>query len=92
MEYIFTTKLLPSDYCPPPIAVTGYRNADLDPTLAATSIVNHLKAHTKLLQGSTDKSILDVFFQEVGLRLFGAICKHVKMMKINSEGAIKLIS
>ena len=92
VEYLFATKQLASDYCPPPIAVTGYRDADLNPTVTATAVVDHLKVHTKLLQGSTDKGILDVFFQEVGLRLFSAICKHIKTMKINSEGAIKLIA
>jgi recyclin-1 len=92
VEYIFSTKQLVSDYCPPPVAVTGYLNSDLEPTATATAVINHLKTHTKLLQGSTDKSVLDVFFQEVGLRLFSAICKHIKTLKINTDGAIKLIS
>jgi len=92
VEYLLATKQLPSDYCPPPAAVTGYRNADLDPSATATAVVTYLKIHTKLLQGSTDKSILDVFFQEIGLRLFSAITKHVKTMKVSSEGAIKLIA
>jgi len=92
VEYIFATKQLASDYCPPPVTVTGYRNADLEPTPTAKSIVNYLKTHTKLLQGSTDKGVLDVFFQEVGLRFFAAICKHVKTLKVNTDGGIKLIS
>lgn len=92
MEYIFATKQLASDYCPPPAAVTGYMNSDLEPTPTAKSVVNYLKTHTKLLQGSTDKGVLDVFFQEVGLRFFATICKHVKTLKINTDGGIKLIS
>lgn len=92
VNYIFATKQLPSDYCPPSAVVTGYQNADLEPTTAATAVVSCLKTHTKLLQGSTDKTILDVFFTEVGMRLFTAICKHVKTFKINNDGAIKLIS
>jgi recyclin-1 len=92
VEYIFSTKQLASDYCPPPVAVTGILNPDLSPTVAATAAVKCLKTHTKLLQGSTDKGVLDVFFQEVGLRFFGAICKHIKTLKINNEGAIRLIS
>jgi recyclin-1 len=72
--------------------VTGYLNADLEPTETATAVVDSLKTHTKLLQGSTDKGVLDVFFQEVGLRFFAAICKHVKSLKINTDGGIKLIS
>jgi recyclin-1 len=92
VEYIFATKQLASDYCPPPAAVTGYMNSDLEPTPTAKAVVNYLKTHTKLLQGSTDKGVLDVFFQEVGLRFFVAICKHVKSLKINTDGGIKLIS
>jgi recyclin-1 len=92
VDYIFATKQLASDYCPPPVAVTGYRNSDLEPTPAALAAVNCLQTHTKLLQGSTDKSVLDVFFQEVGLRFFGSICKHVKTLKINTDGAVRLIS
>jgi recyclin-1 len=92
VDYIFSTKQLASDYSPPPVAVTGYLNADLEPTATATAVVKCLKTHTKLLQGSTDKSILDVFFQEVGLRFFGSICKHIKTLKINTDGGIKLIS
>src|SRR5438477_2253296 len=67
-------------------------NSDLEPTPTARSVVNYLKTHTKLLQGSTDKGVLDVFFQEVGLRFFATICKHVKTLKINTDGGIKLIS
>jgi recyclin-1 len=92
VEHIFSTKQLASDYCPPPVAVTGYLNADLEPTPTAKTAVNYLRTHTQLLQGSTDKGILDVFFQEVGARFFAAICKHVKSLKINNEGGIKLIS
>jgi recyclin-1 len=92
VEYIFSTKRLASDYCPPPAAVTGYVNADLEPTPTATAAVDCLREHTRLLHGSTDKSILDVFFQEVGVRFFGAICKHVKSLKINTDGGLKLIS
>lgn len=92
VEYIFSTKQLASDYCPPPAAVTGYLNADLEPTSTAKAAVNYLKTHTQLLQGSTDKSLLDIFFQEVGTRFFAAICKHVKSLKINTDGGIKLIS
>lgn len=92
VEYIFANKHLASDYSPPPVAVTGYMNADLEPTTAALAVVKYLKTHTTLLQGSTDKGVLDVFYQEVGLRLFAAVCKHVKTLRINTDGGIKLIS
>jgi recyclin-1 len=92
VDYIFETKQLLSDFCPPPAAVTGFMNADLEPSSTAKTVVEYLKTHTRLLQGSTDKIILDVFFAEVGLRFFSSICKHVKTLKINVEGGIKLIS
>jgi len=36
--------------------------------------------------------MLDVFNQEVGLRLFTAITKHLKRQRISTAGAIKLIA
>jgi recyclin-1 len=36
--------------------------------------------------------MLDVFNQEVGLRLFTALCKHLKRQRISVDGSIKLIS
>ena len=45
-----------------------------------------------MLVGSADKNMLDVFNQEVGLRLFTAISKHIKRQRISIDGAIKLIS
>jgi recyclin-1 len=45
-----------------------------------------------MLVGSTEKNMLDVFNQEVGLRLFSVLCKHLKRQRISVDGAIKLIS
>jgi recyclin-1 len=45
-----------------------------------------------MLVGSTDKNMLDVFNQEVGLRLFTVLCKHLKRQRISTDGAIRLIS
>ena len=49
-------------------------------------------SHTGMLVGTTDKNMLDVFTQEVGLRLFTVLCKHFKRQRITVDGAIKLIS
>jgi hypothetical protein len=35
--------------------------------------------------------MVDVFNQEVGLRLFTALCKHLKRQRISVDGAVKLI-
>ena len=64
---------------------------DIGPTLTSLRVVDTISKHTSMLVGSTDKNMLDVFNQEVGLRLFGSICKHIKRQRISVDGAIKLI-
>jgi len=44
---------------------------DLTPTRACRDAVAVLQQHCDMLKGSTDKHILEVFNQEVGIRLFG---------------------
>ncbi|EMC91403.1 hypothetical protein BAUCODRAFT_127303 [Baudoinia panamericana UAMH 10762] len=65
---------------------------DIGPTTTARQVVDMISSHTSMLVGNTDKNMLDVFMQEVGLRLFGALCKHFKRQRISVDGAIKLIS
>ncbi|KAF4120191.1 recyclin-1 [Geosmithia morbida] len=65
---------------------------DTGPTPTAKRIVELVSSHTKMLVGTTDKSMLDVFNAEVGLRLFTAICKHLKRQRISTDGAVKLIA
>lgn len=64
---------------------------DIGPTQTAVRVVDTIQQHTGMLVGSTDKNMLDVFNQEVGLRLFGVLCKHIKRQRISVDGAIKLI-
>ncbi|GAB1314970.1 F-box protein: endocytic membrane traffic, recycling ReCYcling 1 [Madurella fahalii] len=70
----------------------GAVNMDIGPTRTAQRIRDLVASHTSMLVGSTDKSMLDVFNGEVGLRLFTAVCKHLKRQRISTEGAIKLIA
>jgi len=65
--------------------------SDIGPSQTATKIVEVVSSHTSMLIGSTDKNVLDVFNQEVGVRLFTALCKHFKRQRISVDGAIKLI-
>ncbi|KAK3944159.1 exocyst complex component Sec10-like protein [Diplogelasinospora grovesii] len=65
---------------------------DIGPTQTAQRIRDLVASHTSMLVGSTDKSMLDVFNGEVGLRLFAAVCKHLKRQRVSTEGAIKLIA
>lgn len=88
VEYVCATTQSPTDYNPP----EGKDNIDIGPTKAAEQVVQIVESHTKMLTGSTDKNMLDVFNQEVGLRLFAALCKHLKRQRISTLGAIPLIS
>ncbi|KAK1760466.1 F-box protein pof6 [Echria macrotheca] len=70
----------------------GGGGMDIGPTPTAQRICDLVASHTNMLVGSTDKSMLDVFNGEVGLRLFGAVCKHLKRQRVSTEGAVKLIA
>jgi recyclin-1 len=99
VEYICATVQLPTDFNPE-AAKDGSKNSsslasagviDIGPSSAAKQVVDVVSGHTAMLVGSTDKNMLDVFTQEVGLRLFGVLCKHFKRQRISVDGAIKLI-
>ncbi|KAG9255246.1 exocyst complex component Sec10-domain-containing protein [Emericellopsis atlantica] len=105
VEYLHGTMQLPTDYNPAPSTAAAATlsggdaaekpardESDMGPTPTAKRIVELVSSHTKMLTGTTDKSMLDVFNGEVGLRLFTAICKHLKRQRISTDGAIKLIA
>ncbi|KAL5121975.1 F-box protein: endocytic membrane traffic, recycling ReCYcling 1 [Pleosporales sp. CAS-2024a] len=92
VEYLCGTIQQPSDFNPP-MGPKGVVEAfDIGPSEAALRIVDIVSSHTNMLVGSTDKNVLDVFNQEVGVRLFTALCKHLKRQRISVDGAIRLIS
>lgn len=91
VEYVCATTQKPEDFNP---AATGSSSSDvidIGPSQAAKQVVEVVSSHTKMLVGSTDKNMLDVFNQEVGLRLFTVLCKHLKRQRISVDGAIVLI-
>ncbi|OAT07348.1 F-box domain-containing protein [Blastomyces gilchristii SLH14081] len=91
VDYLLATKQPATDFNPE--ADLSRRNAaDVGPSEAAKAVVDVISAHTRMLIGSTDKSTLEVFNQEIGLRLFASLCKHLKMQRVTVEGSIKLIS
>lgn len=97
VEYINATIQLPTDYNPVPKAKgmdprASVLDVDIGATITATRIVDLVSSHTRMLVGTTEKSMLDVFNAEVGLRLFAAICKHLKRQRISVDGAIKVIA
>ncbi|KAE9963560.1 hypothetical protein BLS_009179 [Venturia inaequalis] len=87
-EYICATTQLPTDFNP---FSTG-QVSNIGPSDTAVRVVEMVSSHTTMLVGSTEKNMLDVFNQEVGLRLFTVLCKHLKRQRISVDGAITLIS
>ncbi|KAI5862805.1 exocyst complex component Sec10-like protein [Durotheca rogersii] len=94
VEYLCATTQLPTDFNPLPSSHEAITNKDPDigPTVTARRVTELVASHTKMLVGSTEKSMLDVFNSEVGLRLFTAVCKHIKRQRISTEGSVKLIA
>jgi recyclin-1 len=94
VEYLCATTQLPSDYNPPASTQENglSSNSDIGPTITARRITDLVSSHTRMLTGSTEKTMLDVFNGEVGLRLFTALCKHLKRQRISTEGAVNLIA
>ncbi|KAI0840232.1 exocyst complex component Sec10-like protein [Hypoxylon sp. FL0890] len=94
VEYLCATTQLPTDFNPSPSSqeVGISKDTDIGPTTTAKRVTELVASHTKMLTGSTEKTMLDVFNSEVGLRLFTAVCKHIKRQRISTEGAVKLIA
>lgn len=85
-EYICATTQQPSDFNPPS------PDLDIGPTTTARKVIDLISTHTAMLTGGTDKTLLDVFSTEVGLRLFAALTKHLKRQRISTAGALPLLS
>lgn len=90
VEYVCATRQKPEDFNPD---ANGAKSEimDIGPSETAKQVVEIVSSHTKMLVGSTEKTMLDVFNQEVGLRLFTALCKHLKRQRVSVTGSIKLI-
>lgn len=48
--------------------------------------------HCNLLKGSTSKEVLEVFYQEVGIRLQAILQRHLKRQIISLEGGFQIIA
>lgn len=64
MEHIILTRTKVREYYPDEDAPL-----DLGPTVSCQEAIACLDMHCKLLKGSTSKDVLEVFYQEVGIRL-----------------------
>ncbi|KAJ6512048.1 exocyst complex component Sec10-domain-containing protein [Mycena vitilis] len=87
VEHIILTLTQPREYYPPDDA-----ELDLKPTKGCTEAIKCLEMHCKLLKGSTNKEVLEVFYQEVGIRLIAILQKHIKRQIISLTGGFHLIA
>ncbi|KAJ7263992.1 exocyst complex component Sec10-domain-containing protein [Mycena haematopus] len=87
VDHIILTLTEPREYYPPEDA-----ELDLKPTKGCTEAIKCLEMHCKLLKGSTSKEVLEVFYQEVGIRLIAILQKHIKRQIISLTGGFHLIA
>ncbi len=88
-EWILFSQRDPLDYAGQDMT----RMTELDSSTRATrSTIELLRFHCSLLVGATDREILDLFYTEVALRLFGILTKHLKSLQISQTGGFQLIS
>ncbi|KDR74817.1 hypothetical protein GALMADRAFT_249710 [Galerina marginata CBS 339.88] len=87
VEHIILTLTKAREYYPPEDAPL-----ELGPTKGCTEAIRCLENHCKLLKGSTSKEVLEVFYQEVGLRLIGILQKHIKRQIISLSGGFQVIA
>jgi recyclin-1 len=91
VDFICSTTQNVEDFNPGATGMIIGKVVDIMPTNTATWVVEVVSGHTQMLAGSTDKNMLDVFNQEVGLRLFATLCKHIKKQRVSVAGSIRLI-
>ncbi|KAI9294357.1 hypothetical protein K502DRAFT_365942 [Neoconidiobolus thromboides FSU 785] len=66
---------------------------NLKPSKACQEVINCLIHHvTKVKQQKIDIKILNVFYNEIALRLFHDLIKHIKKFTINQYGGYQLLS
>ncbi|WWC64489.1 uncharacterized protein I303_107099 [Kwoniella dejecticola CBS 10117] len=87
VEHIIITKTGPREYYP----VEG-TPMDLGPTKGCREAIKCLEMHCNLLRGSTSKEVLEVFYQEVGIRLQAILQRHLKRQIISLEGGFQIIA
>lgn len=103
VEYLCATEQLPTDFNPitqvfdaetanKRTSIFGVGDIDVSPTTPCLHIIDIISKHVGMLQGSTDKALIDVFVQEVAQRLFQALVKHIKRQRISPLGAMRLLS
>ncbi|KAL7424555.1 F-box protein: endocytic membrane traffic, recycling ReCYcling 1 [Cryptotrichosporon argae] len=87
VEHIIMVKTGPREYYPEPGAPM-----ELGPTKGCQQAIKCLEMHCNLLRGSTSKEVLEVFYQEVGIRLQAILQRHLKRQIISLEGGFQIIA
>ncbi|WOO81899.1 Recyclin-1 [Vanrija pseudolonga] len=87
VEHIIVVKTGPREYYPEPGVPM-----ELGPTLGCREAIKSLEMHCNLLKGSTTKEVLEVFYQEVGIRLQAILQRHLKRQIISLEGGFQIIA
>ncbi|KAF8549297.1 hypothetical protein OG21DRAFT_1500508 [Imleria badia] len=87
VDHVIQTLTKPREYYPPEDAPL-----DLRPTEGCREAIRCLETHCKLLKGSTSREVLEVFYQEVGLRLLAILQKHIKRQIISLNGGFQVIA
>ncbi|KAH0831046.1 exocyst complex component Sec10-domain-containing protein [Lanmaoa asiatica] len=85
VDHIIQTLTKPRAYYPPEDAPL-----DLRPTEGCREAIRCLEMHCKLLKGSTSREVLEVFYQEVGIRLLAILQKHIKRQIISLNGGFQV--
>ncbi|KAF9265076.1 hypothetical protein L218DRAFT_979323 [Marasmius fiardii PR-910] len=87
VEHIINKYTKPREYYPP-----DGTDLELGPTKGCTEAIKCLEVHCKLLKGSTSREVLEVFYQEVGIRLIAILQKHIKRQIISLNGGFQVIA
>ncbi|OSC99757.1 hypothetical protein PYCCODRAFT_1372367 [Trametes coccinea BRFM310] len=87
VEHIIMKLTKPREYYPPEDSPL-----ELGPTEGCREAIKCLQMHCQLLKGSTSKEVLEVFYQEVGIRLIAILQKHLKRQIISLNGGFQVIA
>ncbi|KAI0701854.1 exocyst complex component Sec10-like protein [Cytidiella melzeri] len=87
VEHIITKLTKPREYYP-----SDGVPLELGATQGCTESIKCLQMHCQLLKGSTSKEVLEVFYQEIGIRLIAILQKHIKRQIISLNGGFLVIA
>ncbi|KZP28233.1 hypothetical protein FIBSPDRAFT_947817 [Athelia psychrophila] len=87
VEHVVITLTPPRAYYPP-----DDEPLELGPTRGCRAAIACLEVHCRLLKGSAGKEVLEVFYQEVGIRLIAILHKHIKRQIISLNGGFQVIA